>query len=108
MSLDSKGASSLLDLKQGFTHEYCCRKCFTKRCEFSSIFFEHQAILRSDESFLDNFYSIEESQQSHKVFQDLRILRYFNVKNINLKVPFCILHDVFEGVCLKIFSFNKI
>ena len=105
ISLDSKEASSLLGLKQSFTHDFCCRRCYTTRNNFSSVFFEHQAILRSDQSFMENFYSINDSQNSYKGIQNLSHLRYFNVDNINIRTPFCILHDVFEGVCLKIFNF---
>ena len=103
-SLDSKEASYLIGLKQGFTHNFCCRFCTISRQDFKSYFFEDEALLRTPENYrlALNEALIDASSPSCFGIERNNLLRFFNCQDSFFKVPPCIDHDFYEGLAPKI------
>ena len=104
-SFDSKAASEILGMKKGFTHNYCCRFCLTKRDEFKSCSVENHAILRSEASYRQCLSKIDpgfSDGYDYRGIQRESPLRFFNQSDFFTLSPPCISHDIFEGVGMYI------
>ena len=111
-SLDSKEASYLLGLKQGFTHNYCCRFCTTSREDFPSTFFENPQSLRDIQSVESALNEMEIRDPSTDVLgiQRKNLVDFFSDSPTFLLAPPCIGHDFYEGVVPKVLNlvFNQL
>ena len=106
-SLDSKAASFLLGLKQSFNHRYCCRFCIEPRENFPHTFCEVSEI-RDQSRYqrdLQEIHGLNDGEDCYGL-QRLSPLRHFSSPNFFELCPPCIGHDIFEGICGKVFDFS--
>ena len=107
-SLDSKSGSFLLGMKQSFNHNYCCRFCIEPRDKFKDCFYERSSI-RDQDLYLHHLSQIHYLEnENYDMFglQRFSPLRHFRCQNYFEICPPCIGHDIFEGICPKIFDFS--
>ena len=102
-SLDSLSASHLLGMKLSFNHPYCCRFCFTRRTDFKSTFFQSDTVMRSTQSFVDNYNSFLITNEDCYGINNRCLLNLFPIKNLDYMYPPCFAHDILEGIGPKIF-----
>ena len=108
VSSDSLAASSLLGIKYGFNHSYCCRFCKCNKLDFPKISSEDQIELK-DQNFYNEAASKVLSLDDNQDYfgqQAKSCFRFFNIDNFYEFFPPCIDHDIFECILPKLIKFS--
>lgn len=106
-SADSKGASEVLGVKQGFSHENCCRFCTIPRSGFNSTFSEDISLCKTLEFYREALLQIGHLDPGQDYFgvTSLSPMRFFGTENFFCMFPPCLDHDIFEGVFPAVLKF---
>ena len=107
-STDSLAASFVLGFKGSFNHNYCCRECTCTRENFKTTFSEDSVSIRTHKSFLNSYAEISNLQDGEDHYGIIRVsdIRHFNCPDFSKLFPFCIDHDIFEGILPRIVQFS--